>query len=126
MTNWSISERNVGKKGLKLGIGKLPWTKAVEFSDGADAPEKAQVSQEKLLDYFPDGRLPEFSWYRVAMFESINKPGFMQDEDVEDGNFFLDHFHTSAELRLKLNDPWNPNTTFWGNGECMRNPRPYQ
>lgn len=80
------------------------------------------MSREKLLDYFSDGHLPEFSWYRVAMFESINRTGFMRDEDVEDGNFFLDHFHTSAELRLKLNDPWNPNTTFWGTGECMQTP----
>lgn len=53
------------------------------------------------------------------MFESIGKTSFMGDEDFEDGNFFLDHFHTTAELRLKLNDPLNPNTKFWGSGECM-------
>lgn len=105
-----------------MGIGKLPWAKGgVEFSHVTNVTdrEKTHLSQEKLLDYFPESRLPEFSWYRVAMFESINKTSFMGDEDFEDGNFFLDHFHTAAELRLKLNDPLNPNTTFWGSGECM-------
>lgn len=103
-----------------MGIGKLPWAKGgVELSDATDVTGKTHLSQEKVLAYFPESRLPEFSWYRVAMFESINKTSFMEDEDFEDGNFFLDHFHTAAELRLKLNDPLNPNTTFWGSGECM-------
>lgn len=56
------------------------------------------------------------------MFESINKSSFTKDEDVEDANFFLDHFHTTAELRLKLNDPWNSSETFWGSGECTETP----
>lgn len=96
--------------------------KRIEFSDAADVPDKTHLSQDKLLDYFPSSRLPGFSWYRVAMFESINRVSFMKDEDIEDGHFFLDHFHTSAELRLKLNDPLNPSATLWGSGECMETP----
>lgn len=54
----------------------------------------------------------------MAKFESINKPSFLEDEDVEDAHFFLDHFHTSAELKVKLSDPRNPNNIYWGVGEC--------
>lgn len=103
-----------------MHIEKLPWENKLEYSDPADDPGDRYLYEETVQYYFTQANLPSFSWYRVAMFESINRTSFMEDEHAEDAFFFIDHFHTSAELKVQLSHPLNPNNTLWAYGECMK------
>lgn len=104
-----------------MRLERLSLAQEIGFSDTADDPDGAHFpGGRKVQDYFEKAHLPGFSWYRMAMFESVNKSSFIENEAVEDAQFFLDHFHIPSELKVKLCDPWNPNTIYWGIGECMK------
>jgi hypothetical protein len=82
-------------------------------------PKKRRFSYEdKIQDYFTKEESPSFSWYRVAMFESLNIHSSVEDNDPEDAHFFLDHFNASVEFKVELSHPKDPGHVYWGVGEC--------
>ncbi|KAI5840757.1 hypothetical protein DFP73DRAFT_174239 [Morchella snyderi] len=115
---WSYDERRVGKIGRKVRVDKLPGKERIEFSNPMEDPKKRRFSYgDRTQDYFTKEESPNFSWYRVAMFESLNIHSSIEDDDPEDAHFFLDHFNTSVEFKVELSHSKDPDHVYWGVGE---------